>query len=209
MNPKPHQQMQSTSVGHVRIPILKTTCQATSLLAIRSPVTPWTHIFGHFGPFYLSWGCLYLFQPLSTGLMKRFLSILTFCLFLVSLVSAQGNGNGGYGNNGNGTGNGNGNGGIGNNGFGQGNSPWANVNWPQWLINWLENGGQIPPLVAADVIWEARGWGMQHFGFTYFQMLQKYHQGQFSIQYISTAPPSLTFRLRHLGGLDITVLINI
>jgi hypothetical protein len=145
--------------------------------------------------------------------MKRYLSLMAFFLVSFTFVAAQGNG----GNNGNGNGNsgygnnGNGNGGYGNpinwtgNGYGQGNSPWANVNWPQWLINWLENGGQIPPLLAADVIWEARSWGQQNFSLSYGQMLQKYAQGHLTITYISTAPPSLTFRVT-FGGLSVVII---
>ncbi|MBK9451001.1 MAG: hypothetical protein IPN95_16660 [Bacteroidetes bacterium] len=147
--------------------------------------------------------------------MRRLLSGLAFSLFIITSVAAQGNGNGygngGYGNNGNGNGgygnNGNGNGGYSNNAYGQGNSQWANVNWPQWLINWLENGGQIPPVLAANVIWEARGWGQQTFSLNYGQMLQKYSQGQLTLEYLSTSPPSLTFRVR-FGGLSITVIID-
>ncbi len=152
--------------------------------------------------------------------MRRFLSGLAFSLLIVTSVVAQGNGNG-YGNGGNGNGygngsngnNGNGNGsyGYGNpvngtgNGYGQGTSPWANSNWPQWVITWLENGGQIPPLLAMDVIWEARTWGLQQFGLSYGQMLQKYAQGSLTLEYISTAPPSLTFRVRY-GGIDVLII---
>jgi hypothetical protein len=143
--------------------------------------------------------------------MRRLLSSLVFGLVLVISVAAQGNGNGGNGNGGYGN-NGNGNGGYSNppvggqaNGYGQSNSPWVNANWPQWLINWLENGGQIPPLLAADVIWEARTWGQQNFSLSYWQMLQKYAQGQLTLEYISTTPPTLTFRVRY-GNLSIMVI---
>ena len=131
--------------------------------------------------------------------MKRFLSILAFSLFIITSIAAQGNGNGGFGNNGNG------NGGYGN---GQGNSQWANVNWPQWLISWMENGGQVPMPLAVMVIHEAKEWGMQNFGFTQGQMLQRYVWGVFTIEFISTSPPSLTFRLRHGGGLNIVVVLD-
>ena len=137
--------------------------------------------------------------------MRRLLSGLVFGLVFVATVAAQGNGNG---NNGNGYGNG-GNGGYGNgngNAYGQANSPWGN--WPQWLINWLENGGQTPPLLAADIIWEARAWGQQNFGLSYGQMLQKYAQGSLTLTYISTAPPTLTFRVSY-GGLSVIVLEEI
>jgi hypothetical protein len=137
--------------------------------------------------------------------MRRFILSLAFSLLIVASLAAQGNG---YGNGGNGNnGNGNENGGYGNNGFGQGNSPWANANWPQGLINWLENGGQIPPLLAMDVIWEARPWGQQQFGLSYGQLLQKYAQGSLTLEYISTAPPTLTFRVRYGGG-NISVIID-
>jgi hypothetical protein len=144
--------------------------------------------------------------------MRRFLSGLAFSLIIITSIAAQGNGNGGYGNNGNGNGgygnNGNGNGGYGNNGFGQGNSAWANVNWPQWVINWLENGGQIPPLLAANVIWEARAWGQQNFSLGYGQMLQRYAQGNLTLSYLSTSPPSLTFRVA-FGGLNVIVVVDL
>jgi hypothetical protein len=129
--------------------------------------------------------------------MKRFVSILALLLVSFAFVAAQGNG----GNNGNGNGNGNG----GYSSYGQGNGPWLNVNWPQWLINWLENGGQVPPVLAADVIWEARSWGQQNFGLSYLQMLQKYAQGQLTLTYISTSPPSLTFRVT-FGGLNVVII---
>ncbi len=144
--------------------------------------------------------------------MKRLLSILAFSLFMITSIAAQGNGNGngngGYGNNGNGNGGYNNPPGGGQaNGYVQGNNPWVNVNWPQWLISWLQNGGQIPPLLAADVIWDARAWGMQNFGLSYGQMLQKYGQGQLTLQYVSTSPPTLLFRVR-FGGLNIDVIVD-
>ncbi len=127
--------------------------------------------------------------------MKRFLSILVFSLLVTIpiLGAAQGNGNGG--NNGN--------------GFGQANSSqWANLNWPQWLTSWLENGGQIPMPLAVMTIHEAKDWGMQNFGLSQGQMLQRYFTGQLTITYISTSPPSLTFRVSY-GGLSIIVLDEI
>ncbi len=163
---------------------------------------------------YLGFVDFCIYQPMSRECMRRFILSLAFSLLIVASLAAQGNGygNGGNGNNGNGNGgygnNGNGNGGNGNNGFGQGNSPWANANWPQWLINWLENGGQIPPLLAMDVIWEARPWGQQQFGLSYGQLLQKYAQGSLTLEYISTAPPTLAFRVR-FGGLSIDVIADL
>lgn len=139
--------------------------------------------------------------------MKRVTLWLLFSMLAFSATYSQcngngnGNGNGGYGNNGNG------NGGYGNNGNGNGgNSQWANTNWPQWVITWLENGGQVPmPLVVA-AIREARTWGMQNFGLNQGQMLVKYLQGQLTVEYISTAPPTLTFKISFGGGIAIILL---
>jgi hypothetical protein len=127
--------------------------------------------------------------------MRRLLSGLAFGLAIFTSMAAQGNGNG-YGNSGNGNG-------YGNNGYGQGDGSWANVD----LITWLENGGEIPPRLAAKVIFEARAWGQQQFGLNYGQMLQKYSQGLLTIQYLSTAPPTLMFRVSY-GNLSISVIID-
>jgi hypothetical protein len=133
--------------------------------------------------------------------MKRFLSLLAFLIFTLTFVAAQGNGN-----NGNGNGNGWGNNGNGNNGNGNGNA-WGNANWPNWLISWLENGGQIPPVLAHAVIWEAREWGRQNFNLNYGQMISKYVQGQLTIEYLSVAPPMLFFRVSY-SGLGISVILD-
>lgn len=149
--------------------------------------------------------------------MKKYLGLLAFLLVSFTFVTAQGNGgnngngNGGYGNNGNG---GNGNSGNWNGGNGNGgnsNNQWANFNLPQWLQTWLNNGGQIPHLLAAEVIFEARSWGQQNFGLNYGQMLQKYAQGTLTIEYIPNSPPApttpvvLAFRVRYGIG-EIVIL---
>jgi hypothetical protein len=126
--------------------------------------------------------------------MKRFLSILAFSLLLVTFVSAQGNGNGGNGNNGNG------------NGPGSGYS-LGNGNGFNWLVNHLENGGQVPQLVALAAIYKARDWGWQYFRLTYGQMIAKYAQGQLTVSYISVAPPTLIFSVDY-GGHGIVVILD-
>ncbi len=131
--------------------------------------------------------------------MKRVTLWLLFSMLAFSATYSQCNGNGGYGNNGSG------NGGYGNNGNG-GNSQWANTHWPQWVITWLENGGQVPMPLAVAAIREARAWGMQNFGLNQGQMLVKYLQGQLTVEYVSTAPPSLTFRVSYSGGIAIVIL---
>lgn len=134
---------------------------------------------------------------------------MAFLLVSFTFVAAQcngGNNGNGYGNNGNGNngyGNGNGNG----NSNANANNPWANINAPQWLLNWLQNGGQIPLPLALIVIHEERTWGMQNFGLSQGQMLQKYLQGQLTIQFVSTAPPSLTFFMK-LDGIGIITVID-
>lgn len=130
--------------------------------------------------------------------MKRCLSLLAFLLVSFTFVAAQGypwnnNNNSGY----------NGQGGPQTNW--NSNNPWANFNLPLWLQTWLNNGGQIPPLLAADVIFEARAWGQQNFNLSYLQMLAKYSQGSLTIEYIPASPPPpagttpvvLTFRVRY------------
>ena len=117
--------------------------------------------------------------------MKRVLLILAFFLLTVSFVSAQGNGNS-NGNNGNG-------------------NPWAGY-WPQQVITWLQNGGQVPMPLAVAVIREAREWGQQTFGLNQGQMIGKYLQGALTIEYIPTAPPSLIFRVSYGGGILIVGL---
>ncbi len=112
--------------------------------------------------------------------MKRFLFGIAFLLLSVSFAAAQGNGNGG-------------NAGAGGNGWGNG----------AWLTSWLQSGGAVPQPLAMRVILEARDWGMQSFGLTLGQMRQRYAQGLLTVTYVSTSPPSLTFRVAYDGGVSI------
>ncbi len=130
--------------------------------------------------------------------MKKILFLAVLLLFSFAFVHAQGN----SGN----IGNGNGNSQQGWNG-GNGNNPWANINAPQWLLSWLQNGGQVPMPLAVMVIHEARTWGQQNFGMNQGQMVAKYLQGLLTIEFVSTSPPSLTFRVR-LGGGDVMVILD-
>jgi hypothetical protein len=131
--------------------------------------------------------------------MKKFIVLLSFLFVAFSYLAAQSNGNGG----GNGYWNGNGN-----NGNGGNTGVWAGSNWPQWVINWLENGGQVPIPMAMRVTWQTRQWGQQTFGLNYGQMVQKYFQGDLTITYLPTTPPTpiLTFRVSYGGGI---LIINI
>jgi hypothetical protein len=127
--------------------------------------------------------------------MKRAIFPLLFALCAFTFVAAQPNGNGnGYGNYGNWNGNG----------------PAANVNawasnWPQWVIAWLNQGGQVPAPLALVVIHEARAWGQAQ-GLNQVQMIQKYANGQLTIEYQPTSPPSLTFNVRYGGNQTLVVL---
>lgn len=133
--------------------------------------------------------------------MRRFVTLLAFLLLASGVLVAQcnggGNGNGnngnGYGNNGNGNGNNNGN-------------AWGCPGWPGWLIQHLENGGQVPRLVALAVIWEARSWGQQNFGLNYGQLVARYVQGQLTVEYMSVSPPALLFRVAYGGGNIVVIL---
>lgn len=166
-----------------------------------------------FGLVWLSCNVNFPFNALSS--MKKILSLLVLLLVSSTFVAAQCGG----GNNGNGNGYG-GNGGYGNNGNGNGgnvgngnNNPWANTNWPQFVTNWLQNGGQIPFPLAVFVIHEARAWGQQNFGLNQGQMLQRYATGLLTIQFIAVSPPpasqssTLTFRVLY-DGVDIIVVID-
>jgi hypothetical protein len=125
--------------------------------------------------------------------MKRILFLLAFLLVSFAFVAAQGNG----GNNGNGYGNNwNGNG---NNGQG----PFVNAQ--QWLIDYLEAGNPVPQWLGLEVVRKARDWGSQVCGLNLGQMIAKYFQGQLIVEYISTAPPSLTFRVT-FGGLSVDII---
>jgi hypothetical protein len=121
--------------------------------------------------------------------MKKLLTLVMFLLLLSSFVVAQGNG-----------------GGNGNNGNGQGNGPWSNTNLPQFITTWLQNGGQIPQPVAVAVIREARSWGQQTCGLNQGQMIQKYFQGLLTVEFVSTSPPSMTFRVSFGGNVIFIIL---
>lgn len=122
--------------------------------------------------------------------MKRLLSLIAFLFLLTAMASGQGNGNNG-------------------NAYGQGggNSNWSGANWPGWLQNWLQNGGQVPQPLALAAIWKARDWGWANFRLHYGQMVAKYAQGQLTVTYVSTAPPTLTFAVTY-GGLGTIVIID-
>ncbi len=141
-----------------------------------------------------------IFQPFYLGSMKKILFLAVLLFFSFAFVHAQGN----SGNNGNG----NGNSQQGWNG-GNGNNPWANLNAPQWLLTWLQNGGQVPAPLAVMVIREARSWGQQNFGLNQGQMVVKYLQGQLTIDFLNTSPPSLTFRVSYLSGSIVVVLVDL
>ncbi len=126
--------------------------------------------------------------------MKKILALILFILISLSVVQAQGNGGG----NGNGNGFGNGQG----NGF-----AWGNGGGFNGLVTWLENGGQVPQVISLATIYKARNWGQQNFSLNYGQMVAKYAQGQLTVTYISTAPPSLVFRVAY-GGFGITVILD-
>jgi hypothetical protein len=123
--------------------------------------------------------------------MKKILALVLFLLFSLSIVHAQGNG-------GNGNGNGQGNG----NGY-----AWGNGGGFNGLVTWLENGGQIPQVISLAAIYKARDWGQQSFGFNYGHMIAKYAQGQLTVTYISTAPPTLIFSVR-IGGQAVVVILD-
>ncbi len=117
--------------------------------------------------------------------MKKLLALCAFLFLAATFVAAQGNG-GGNGN--------------GNNGLSGNNSSLA-------LAQWLQNGGQIPLPMALASIREARDWGMTNFGLSLGQMIQRYFQGSLTVTFVSTSPPSFTFRV-NFGGSDIIVIID-
>lgn len=127
--------------------------------------------------------------------MKRLVTVLAFILLTVGIVAAQGNG-GGQGNGNGSPVNGGGNG-----------YAWGNSNWSNWLIQQLENGGEVPNVIALSAIWKAREWGQQTFGLNYGQMVARYAQGSLTVTYISTAPPALVFRVEFGGG-NIAVILT-
>jgi hypothetical protein len=116
--------------------------------------------------------------------MKRYLSLLAFLLVSFAFVAAQGNG----GNNGNGN---------------NGNGP--SVNAQQWLLTYLQNGNPVPTPLALDIIRQSRDWGLQVCGLYLGQMIQKYFQGQLTVEFVATSPPSWTFRVIY-GGLSVVII---
>jgi hypothetical protein len=117
--------------------------------------------------------------------MKRILSLLAFLIVLSSAASSQSTGNGNSGN----------------------GNPWGNGNWSE-LIVLLENGGQVPTPIVNQVLHAVKDWGRQTFGLSLGQMHQKYGNGELAIVYLSTSPPSLTFRVSY-GGVLITSVIDV
>jgi hypothetical protein len=135
--------------------------------------------------------------------MKRYLSLLAFFFVTFSYIAAQGNGGGGHqGSGGSGSGSG-----SGHNGSQSSTSPWAGMNIPNSWKHWLNNGGNMPGDMRDAILVKAATWGMQNFGFTVNQMKQRYNQGTLTIQYLTTAPPTLSFRVSYGGG-NISVIID-
>ncbi|MFN8394218.1 MAG: hypothetical protein U0176_06025 [Bacteroidia bacterium] len=128
--------------------------------------------------------------------MKKILLLFSFLMLAFTAVQAQGNGNGNaYGQ---GSGNNSGNGWA-----------WGNGGGFNALVTYLENGGQVPHVVALAAIYKAREWGQQNFGLNYGQMVAKYAQGQLTVTYVSVAPPMLVFRVRYGGGNIDVILDNV
>jgi hypothetical protein len=129
-------------------------------------------------------------------MVKKLLGLLFFVLLTVGSVLAQGNGNGGSGS------------GSGNQGHGVSNSQAQTSpfqNWPLPVRLWLEIGGQgqIPVVLQVRVRLEARPWLQQAFGLSNGQIVQKWLNGEITVTYVPTVPPSptLTFRVEYGGGL--------
>lgn len=130
--------------------------------------------------------------------MKKILALLLFLLVSLTVVHAQGNWGGNGNNQGNGQSNGN------NNGW-----AWGNCGGLNALVTYLENGGQVPQVISLAAIYNARDWGWQEFRLNYGQMVAKYAQGQLTVTYISTTPPSLVFRVSYGGQVVVVILDNI
>ncbi len=127
--------------------------------------------------------------------MKKCIALLSFLLLGLSWVAAQNTGNGGSGN-----------------GCNQGNGPQVYgqnqaspyQNWPLPVRIWLDNGAQgaVPSLLMARVRIAARPWLQQTFGLSMGQIIQKYNNGEITVVYLPTSPPSavLSFRVTYEGG---------
>jgi hypothetical protein len=135
--------------------------------------------------------------------MKKCIALLSILLLAVSWVAAQNTGNGSSGCNTPGGAQSNGNGPQGN----SQNQASPYQNWPLPVRIWLDNGAQaaIPPLLIVRVRIAARPWLQQTFGLSMGQIIQKYNNGEITVVYLPTSPPSavLSFRVSYGGGLII------
>jgi hypothetical protein len=72
---------------------------------------------------------------------------------------------------------------------------------------WLENGGQgpVPMYLVTRVRLAARPWLIQTFGLSNGQIAQKWANGEITMTYLPTSPPTptLSFRVSFGGGLII------
>jgi hypothetical protein len=127
--------------------------------------------------------------------MKRFLTLLAFLLVSITFVAAQGNS---WGN-----GNPNNNQGGWNNGSTNTQGPLLTAQ--QALLAYLQAGNPVPFPLALDIIRQTRDWGQQQCGLNLGQMIQKYAQGQLTVDFVSTSPPSWTFRVSY-GNLNVLVI---
>lgn len=126
-------------------------------------------------------------------MVKKLLGLLFLIFLTVGSAQAQGNGNG------------------------QGNTSGSTQaqqstfqNWPPQVRLWLENGGQgqMPMLLQVRIRLEARPWLQQAFGLSNGQIVQKWLNGEITVTYLPTAPPSptLTFRVEYGGGMILVVI---
>lgn len=63
--------------------------------------------------------------------------------------------------------------------------------------------------LAVAVIHEAKDWGQQNYGMNQGQMVSKYLQGLLKLEYVTTAPPALVFRVSFGGGDLIIDLVDL
>lgn len=80
--------------------------------------------------------------------------------------------------------------------------------WPEWLTDWLDQGGPMPDQLVADVIHEAAGWGAAVHGLSEQDMLEKYATGELKIVFDPSQLPDLTFQVTYGGGLGIAVILD-
>ena len=135
--------------------------------------------------------------------MKNLFAVLVLVLLTGTTCWAQGHG-------GSGSGSGSGGSGSGHHGSG-GHGSAAQPHWPAPVQSWLDNGAQgpIPQVLLNRVRQDAKPWLMQTFGLTNGQIQQRYNNGQITITYIATAPPTpvLSFRVAY-GGLTIIIIMD-